>query len=127
MYSLVVTSMHPNAGKTSIIIGLAKALNKKIGYIKPFGDRLLYRRETVDYDAALMNGIFSLGEDPAEMSIGFDHSRLLYIFDKDTITQKIRNLQESGGKDNEYCLSKAGKTSHTGSPSISMPYLSRRH
>ena len=110
MYSLVVTSMHPNAGKTSIIIGLAKALNKKIGYIKPFGDRLLYRKKRLwDYDSALMNGIFSLGEDPAEMSIGFDHSRLLYIFDKDTITQKIRDLQESNGKDNDILFVEGGK------------------
>ena len=110
MYSLVVTSMHPNAGKTSIIIGLAKALNKKIGYIKPFGDRLLYRKKRLwDYDSALMNGIFSLGEDPAEMSIGFDHSRLLYIFDKDTITQKIRDLKENAGKDNEILFVESGK------------------
>ncbi|MGO9138044.1 MAG: AAA family ATPase [Syntrophales bacterium] len=110
MYSLVVTSMHPNAGKTSIIIGLAKALHKKLGYIKPFGDRLLYRKKRLwDYDSALMNGIFSLGEDPAEMSIGFDHSRLLYIFDKDTITKKIRDLQENSGKDNEILFVEGGK------------------
>ena len=110
MYNLVVTSMHPNAGKTSIIIGLAKALNKKIGYIKPFGDRLLYRKKRLwDYDSALMNNIFSLGEDPAEMSIGFDHSRLLYIFDKDTITQKVRDLQESIGKNLDVLFAESGK------------------
>jgi uncharacterized protein len=110
MYRLVVTSMHPNAGKTSIIIGLGKALNKKIGYIKPFGDRLLYRKKRLwDYDSALMNNIFSLGEDPAEMSIGFDHSRLLYIFDKDTITKKISELQESIGKDKDILFVEGGK------------------
>ncbi len=110
MYRLVVTSMHPNAGKTSIIIGLAKALNKKIGYIKPFGDRLLYRKKRLwDYDSALMNNIFSLGEDPAEMSIGFDHSRLWYISDKDTITKKIRELQENIGKDKDVLFVEGGK------------------
>jgi hypothetical protein len=110
MYRLVVTSMRPNAGKTSIIIGLAKALHKKMGYIKPFGDRLLYRKKRLwDYDAALINSIFSLGEDPAEMSIGFDHSRLLYIFDKDTITQKIRDLQGSTGKDSDILFIEGGK------------------
>jgi len=110
MYSLVVTSMHPNAGKTSLIIGMAKALHKKIGYIKPFGDRLLYRKKRLwDYDSSLMNGIFSLGEDPAEMSIGFDHSRLLYIFDKDTITKKIRDLQGNSSKDNEILFLEGGK------------------
>ncbi|HUH65208.1 MAG TPA: DRTGG domain-containing protein [Syntrophales bacterium] len=110
MYRLVVTSMHPNAGKTSIIIGLAKALNKKLGYIKPFGDRLLYRKKRLwDYDSALMNNIFSLGEDPAEMSIGFDHARLVYIFDKETITKKVRELEESVGKDVDILFAESGK------------------
>ena len=110
MRRLVVTSMHQNAGKTSIIIGLAKALNKKIGYIKPFGDRLLYRKKRLwDSDAALINDIFGLGEDPAEMSIGFDHSRLLYIFDKETITQKVIELQEGAGKDKDILFVEGGK------------------
>jgi BioD-like phosphotransacetylase family protein len=78
--------MHPNAGKTTLIIGLAKALQKKIGYIKPFGDRLLYRKKRLwDYDTALMNSIFGLEQDPAEMSIGFDHAPLLYIVDEGPI------------------------------------------
>ena len=110
MHRLVVTSMHPNAGKTSIIIGLAKALNRKIGYIKPFGDRLLYRKKRLwDYDSALINNILSLGEDPAEMSIGFDHSRLLYIFDKEATTQKVRKLQESVAKDIDILFVEGGK------------------
>jgi BioD-like phosphotransacetylase family protein len=37
MEKLVVTSMRQSAGKTSAIIGIAKALNKKVGYMKPFG------------------------------------------------------------------------------------------
>jgi uncharacterized protein len=110
MYRLVVTSMQPNAGKTSIIIGLAKALHKKIGYIKPFGDRLLYRKKRLwDYDSSLMNNIFSLGEDPADMSIGFDHSRLWYIFDKETITQKVRELQQRTDKDIDILFIEGGK------------------
>ena len=65
MNKLVVTSMRHNAGKTSVIIGLANALNKKIGYIKPFGDKLLYRKKRLwDYDAALIASIFSLENPP---------------------------------------------------------------
>jgi len=102
--------MHPNAGKTSIIIGLAKALNKKVGYIKPFGDRLLYRKKRLwDYDTALINDIFGLEVDPAEMSIGFDHARLLYIFDKETIKKKVLELQESAGKDKDILFVEGGK------------------
>ena len=102
--------MHPNAGKTSIIIGLAKALQKKIGYIKPFGDRLLYRKKRLwDYDTALINSIFGLEEDPAEMSLGFDHARLLYIFDKETIQKKVLELQEDAGKNKEILFVEGGK------------------
>jgi len=102
--------MHPNAGKTSIIIGLAKALNKKVGYIKPFGDRLLYRKKRLwDYDTALINDIFGLEVDPAEMSIGFDHARLLYKFDKETIKKKVLELQESAGKDKDILFVEGGK------------------
>jgi BioD-like phosphotransacetylase family protein len=102
--------MHPNAGKTSIIIGLAKALQKKIGYIKPFGDRLLYRKKRLwDYDTALINSIFGLEEDPAEMSIGFDHARLLYIFDKETIKKKVLELQEGASRNKEILFIEGGK------------------
>jgi BioD-like phosphotransacetylase family protein len=110
MQRFVITSMHPNAGKTSIIIGLAKALQKKIGYIKPFGDRLLYRKKRLwDYDTALINSIFGLEEDPAEMSIGFDHARLLYIFDKETIKKKVLELQEGASRNKEILFIEGGK------------------
>jgi hypothetical protein len=102
--------MHPNAGKTTLIIGLAKALQKKIGYIKPFGDRLLYRKKRLwDYDTALMNSIFGLEQDPAEMSIGFDHARLLYIFDEETIKKKVLDLQEVASTDKELLFVESGK------------------
>ncbi|MHB9098682.1 MAG: AAA family ATPase, partial [Syntrophales bacterium] len=45
MDTIVVTSLRQSAGKTSIIIGITKSLNKKIGYIKPFGERFLYRKK----------------------------------------------------------------------------------
>ncbi len=110
MRRLVITSMHPNAGKTTLIIGLAKALQKKIGYIKPFGDRLLYRKKRLwDYDTALMNSIFGLEQDPAEMSIGFDHARLLYIFDEETIKKKVLDLQEVASTDKEILFVEGGK------------------
>ncbi len=110
MQRLVITSMRQNAGKTSIIIGLAKALGKKIGYIKPFGDRLIYRKKRLwDYDTALINDIFGLNEDPAEMSIGFDHSRLQSLFDKETIRKRTLELQESVTKDGDIIFIEGGR------------------
>ena len=89
MDKFVVTSLRQGAGKTSVIIGIAKALNRKIGYIKPFGERFLYRKKRLwDYDAALITNIFDLEENPEEMSIGFHHSKLLYMLDEDDHARK---------------------------------------
>ena len=55
MNRIVVASTRENAGKTSFIVGLTKALRREVGYMKPFGDRLLYRKKRLwDYDSALV-------------------------------------------------------------------------
>ena len=46
MNKWVIASMRKSAGKTSVIVGIAAALNKKMAYIKPFGERMLYRKKT---------------------------------------------------------------------------------
>ena len=67
MRKFVVTSLRQSAGKTSMIIGIAKALNRSIGYIKPLGERFLYRKKRLwDYDAALVTNIFGLKENPED-------------------------------------------------------------
>jgi BioD-like phosphotransacetylase family protein len=110
MDTMVISSLRQNAGKTSVIIGLAKALNKKIGYMKPFGDRLIYRKKRLwDYDTALINTVFGIGKDPAEMSIGFDHSRMLYVFDKETIRDKVRELHRSAGEEKDIMFVEGGR------------------
>jgi len=110
MEKLVITSMRQNAGKTSMIIGLAKALNKKIGYIKPFGDRLLYRKKRLwDYDAALIANLLALDEAPEDMSIGFNHSRFLYVLDRETTKIKVQELLSGIGQDKDIVFVESGK------------------
>jgi BioD-like phosphotransacetylase family protein len=110
MNKLVIASMRQNAGKTSIIVGLAKILNKKIGYMKPFGERLLYRKKRLwDYDAALISDVFGLDEIPEDMSIGFHHSKLLYMLDKQTTQDKIIELEAHLGKGKDILFIEAGK------------------
>ena len=54
MDKLVMASMRQDAGKTSVILGMAEASERKIGYMKPFGDRLHYRKKRLwDYDGRL--------------------------------------------------------------------------
>ena len=111
MNTLVIASMRSNAGKTSFIVGLAEALQKKIGYIKPFGDRLLYSKKRLwDYDAALMTNVFDLKENPDDMSIGFDHSKLRYMYDKEAIASRVKELAENMGKDKEMLLVEGGQS-----------------
>ena len=110
MEKLVITSMRQSAGKTSVIIGMAKALNLRIGYMKPFGERLLYRKKRLwDYDAALIAGIFGLAENVEDLSIGFHHSKLLYMLDEEMTRQKLLELLATVGKDKDYVFIEAGK------------------
>jgi BioD-like phosphotransacetylase family protein len=110
MHKFVVTSLRPSAGKTSVIIGIAKALNQRIGYIKPFGERFLYRKKRLwDYDAALITNIFGLKENPEDMSIGFHHSKLLYMLDEQTTKEKLHELLGSVGMDKDLFFAECGK------------------
>jgi len=110
MLKYVVTSLRPSAGKTSVIIGIAKALGRTVGYIKPFGERFLYRKKRLwDYDAALITNIFGLRENPEDMSIGFHHSKLLYMLDEKTTKEKIRELLDSVGEGKDLFFCECGK------------------
>lgn len=102
MEKLVIASMHENAGKTSLIIGFAKALGKSIGYMKPFGDRMLYRKKRLwDTDSAAITNIFNLDMLPDDMTIGFDHSKLRFMYNEKTIKAKfLQDCQDvAKGKD----------------------------
>ncbi|MFX0206989.1 MAG: DRTGG domain-containing protein, partial [Candidatus Hodarchaeota archaeon] len=103
-------STRKNAGKTSIIIGLAKALGKKVGYIKPFGDRQVYQKKRLwDSDAALITNIFGLEYTPEEMTLGFDHSKLQYIYDDKTeLEKKLIEIADNSSKDKELLFIEGG-------------------
>jgi len=115
MDKYVITSMRPSAGKTSLIIGLARALNMKLGYMKPFGARFIYKKKRLwDYDAALMAHIFNLDEAPEDMSIGFHHSKLFYSLDEEATTAKLLSTLDHVGKDKDSIFVEAGKDIYFG-------------
>ncbi len=110
MGSLIVASTRESAGKTSVLIGIGRALNKKFGYIKPLGDRFLYRKKRLwDYDAALMVNLFDLGEEPERISIGFDHSKLRYMYDEESITHEMKQVIAEMEKGKEALFIECGK------------------
>jgi BioD-like phosphotransacetylase family protein len=102
--------MRQGAGKTSVIIGLAKALNKKAGYMKPFGERLIYRKKKLwDYDAALIASIFEMEESGENMSIGFHPAKLLSMLDEEMTKQKLFELMSRAGNKKDIVFIEAGK------------------
>jgi BioD-like phosphotransacetylase family protein len=108
--TFIIGSISENAGKTSFVVGLAKAMGKKFGYLKPFGDRLIYRKKHLwDYDSALITNIFGLEQNSDEMTIGFEHSKLHYIYDEAGTKAKLLDMGNpdeplfiEGGKDLTY-------------------------
>jgi hypothetical protein len=59
MNKVVIVSVCKSNGKTSAIIGISAALNKKIAYLKPFGERMVYQENRLwHYDTALVREIF---------------------------------------------------------------------
>jgi len=115
MKTIVVGSVARNAGKTSVIVGLAKVLQKTMGYMKPFGDRLLYKKKRLwDYDSALVASVFDLKESPEDMSIGFEHAKLRYMYDEKETGKKLSGEAERNGKGKEFLFIEGPETMSSG-------------
>ena len=110
MKSLIVASTREDAGKTSTIIALARILGKRFGYLKPLGDRFLYRKKRLwDYDASLLTQLFGLAEEPETISIGFDHSKLRYMYDRSAIFEEFDRIVNQVGADRGAVFIECGK------------------
>lgn len=113
MKRIVVASTHEEAGKTSIIIGIAKALSGKnisCGYMKPLGDRLLYQKKRLwDYDASLVSNILGLTEKPEDISLGFDHNKLRFMYDEQSTSKKLKEICNNVSKDHDVVLIEGGR------------------
>lgn len=110
MDKFVISSMRKSYGKTSMIVGMAEAMGKKIGYMKPFGDRLVYRKKRVwDYDTALMSQLYGLEDNPEDTCFGFDHSKLNYMYDDASIRQKLLGSVEKVGRGKDVLFIESSK------------------
>lgn len=113
---IVFASMSENAGKTSMIVGLGKALGKKIGYMKPMGDRLLYQKKRLwDYDSALVTNIFGLKERPEDITMGFEHSKLGYMYDDSSRKKRLLDIAAGIEKNCEILFVESGRNLRYGS------------
>lgn len=110
MKTVVVGSTGRSAGKTSLIAGMAKASSKSFGYMKPMGDRLLYRKKRLwDHDCALMTNMFGLSENLEDMTIGFEHSKLMYMYDEDTTRERLSAMVSTAQQGKELVFIEGGR------------------
>jgi BioD-like phosphotransacetylase family protein len=95
MKTIIIGSVSENAGKTSFIVGLGKNLGKKFAYLKPFGDRLIYRKKRLwDYDSALVTNVFGLEQSSEDITLGFEHSKLRYMYDEAATKNKVVEMSK---------------------------------
>ncbi len=110
MKNLIISSTEEDAGKTTIGLGLALKKDIPLNYFKPFGDRPIYKKKRlIDYDAKLFKNVLSLDTDYEKFCVGFDHSKIKYAFDKDTIQNKIRERVEELLEGKEGLIIETGK------------------
>jgi len=84
--------------------------------MKPFGDRLLYRKKRLwDYDAALLTSILGMDEKAEEITIGFEHAKLRYMYGEDGTRDKLVEVTETVGKDREILFLEGGRDLFYGS------------
>jgi hypothetical protein len=120
MKKIVVSSMRSNAGKTSLIAGIISLIkDKKFAYAKPLGDRLIYRKKrSWDYDASLMVNLLQrqgeLESHYEKITLGFDHSRLKYIYDQEGIEKALSEIVTDIGGKNDVLFIESGKDLSSG-------------
>jgi BioD-like phosphotransacetylase family protein len=116
MKRIVIASMERGAGKTSFIVGHGRSSNERIGYMKPFGERILYRKKRLlDYDSVLVSSLFQLNESPEDLSLGFDHSKLRFMYDDESMKEKLREMAQRNEKDCEILFIEGGRDLSYGS------------
>ncbi len=100
MKSVVIVSLDEKSGKTTVAYAIAKLSGKKVGYMKPLGDNVVYKeKKLLDYDAILFKEIFSLEGDAEALCLGMHPSKILHFYDKPLEEFKRRYEEFSKGKD----------------------------
>lgn len=109
MKNVIVASTTTGAGKTSVLVGLAGALGAKPGYLKPLGDRLLYRKKRLwDNDALTLTDLWGLTTNPEDITIGFEHAKLRFMYDEDSLRAKLGTMLERASEGRDAVFIEAG-------------------
>jgi len=109
MKKVVIASTNRSAGKTHIICGICASSVKRCGYMKPFGDRLVYSRKRLwDQDAAYFSGALGLSLEPDDLTLGFDHAKLMYMYSKPAVKKKVQEIAAKAGRGKDVLFIEGG-------------------
>ena len=97
-------STKQGAGKTTAIAGLAQVLGReKVGYFKPLGEHLVYKKKTLwDLDGALMKELLESDFESQDLTFGFDHSKMRYMYGEDELGERLKERYEKLSASREY-------------------------
>ncbi|HOO70826.1 MAG TPA: DRTGG domain-containing protein [Spirochaetota bacterium] len=110
MNRYLIASTREGSGKTSLILGIAGAHKKNYGYLKPFGDRLIYqRKKNWDYDSNLVIRLWGLDVEPDRITLGFNHSKLRFVYDEESLKQVINEMIKSASQGVDSLFIEGGK------------------
>ncbi len=110
MKIITVASLDRSAGKTSVIVGAIKTMGEGAAYMKPFGDRLIYRKKRLwDHDSALITEISNLKEDPVDLSVGFEHTKIMFTYDEKAIAKRLHDMVSRIGNGKDILFIEGGR------------------
>lgn len=124
MEKILFASTEEGAGKTSLIVAMASVMNKKCGFIKPLGDRLIYRmKRTWDHDTDLIASLWNMDIEPEKITLGFNHSKLRYMYKPEDLKDELQKMAGEVSRECDLLFIEGGKDFSYGS-SISLDSLS---
>lgn len=110
MKNIIVASTRKSAGKTGMILGLSRVLDKRAGYVKPLGDRLLYRKKRLwDYDSAVVTSELNTGANAEDLTIGFEQSKLRFMYTREQLDKRLAELVEVNREERELLFVECGR------------------
>lgn len=110
MKSLTITSTRTAAGKTTVGLGIALNANVKCGYLKPYGDHLVYSKKDIDdMDAMVFHDWLNLTDGTKESTLGFDPDKILSHWNPEELTGALKKSFDSVSEGMDTVLVESGR------------------
>jgi len=98
MKNILISALDEKSGKTVVAYAIAALSGKKLGYMKPIGNNVLYReKKVVDQDALLFSELIKIP--PERICMGMQHTKILHFYEN-ALDEFMRRYEElSEGKE----------------------------